>query len=164
MKIAPFSFLRSIGAMLVVIFVSACGGDGGGGGSDSAGQTSGGANARYGSLVLSGTGTNVAGTTFAALSRVGPTSQSQWYSVELSGTGLTYPSVVLAVAIDNINGTMVDFNYLISATQAAGEWVNFPVPPGTVEVTSTGITFTNLELTGYGTTTTTLILNGTLTF
>ncbi len=160
---------RAILAISAFLLITACGGGGGGGGGDgsgSSGQTSnsGTNNAPYGSLTLSGTGTNVAGTTFAALSRIGPTSMSQWYSVDLS-SGLTYPAVVLVVSLDNGTGiTMVDFNYLISSTEASGEWVNFPVPPGTVTVTSTGITFTNLELTGYGNTTTTLTLNGTLTF
>lgn len=159
--------LRTILAIFAFLLIAACGGGGGGGGDGSgSGQTSnsGTTNAPYGSLTLSGTGTNVAGTTFAALSRIGPTSMSQWYSVDLSA-GLAYPAVVLVVSLDNGTGmTMVDFNYLISSTEASGEWVNFPVPPGTVTVTPAGITFTNLDLTGYGNTTTTLTLNGTLTF
>ena len=161
--------LRTVLAVYAFLVIAACGGGGGGGGGDGSsgsGQASnpGSTNAPYGSLTLSGTGTNVAGTTFAALSRIGPTSMSQWYSVDLN-SGLTYPAVVLVVSLDNGTGiTMVDFNYLISATEASGEWVNFPVPPGTVTVTPTGITFTNLDLIGYGYTTTTLTLNGTLTF
>ena len=119
---------------------------------------------RYGSLTLSGTGTDSAGTTFNAVSRTGPTTMSQCYNVDISA-GLPYPSVVLVVATDNQTGeTMVEYNQATSSTSSV-EWVNFPVPPGTVVTTSTGVTFTNLELSGYGgTTTTRLTSNGALTF
>lgn len=156
MRTAP-SFSISAVVIFTVLLLPGCGGGGGGG--DEAGAT----NRTYGSLTLSGAGTDIAGTTFNAVSRIGPTTMSQWYSVDIS-PGLTYPSVVLVVATDNTGQTMVDFNHMISSTQASGEWVVLAAPLGTVVATSTGITITNLELRGYGGTTTTLILNGTLTF
>lgn len=156
MRTAP-SFSISAVVIFTVLLLPGCGGGGGGG--DGAGAT----NRTYGSLTLSGAGTAIAGTTFNAVSRIGPTTMSQWYSVDIS-PGLTYPSVVLVVATDNTGQTMVDFNHMISSTQASGEWVVLAAPLGTVVATSTGITITNLELRGYGGTTTTLILNGTLTF
>lgn len=153
-----FSFAAFFAAM--VLFLPACGG-GGGEGSESG--TSGQAGARYGSLTLNGTGTNVAGTTFNAVSRIGPSTLSQWYNVDISG-GLTYPSVVLVLATDSAGTISVDFNHLISSTQASGEWLNPAAPTSAVAVTPTSVTFTNLELQGYGGTNTTLIINGTLTF
>ena len=157
---APLSIFA--GFVLAVLLLPGCGGgDGAGPASPGVGDTHG----RYGSLTLSGTGTDIAGSAFNGVSRIGPTTMSQWYNVDI-GSGLTYPSVVLIVATDTQTGqTMVDFNHMISNTQASGEWVVLAAPPGTVVTTSTGVTFMNLELGGYGSTPTTrLTLNGTLTF
>lgn len=161
MKTVP-SF--SISAFLTVSFLLLAGCGGGGGGGDSPTPTPGGPSATYGSLTLSGTGTNVTGTTFNGVSRIGPTTMSQWYNVNISPS-VTYPYVVLIVAIDNTGATMVDVNHMISSTQASGEWSVLAAPPGTVVATSTSVTFTNLNLSGYGSSpTTALTLNGTLTF
>lgn len=144
------------------------GGDGGDGGSPTVTTPVGSivTSGAFGTVTLSGTGTSITGTSVAMRSRVTASSPqvslTLWQDAPVTSPP-TYPAV--AVSLGQSDGDVtVNVTYFASPQSIPGFWVTFDPPPGSVLITSTGVTFVNLVVADEGVSNTSLTLNGTLSF
>lgn len=168
MQTTSFTATSATSVILAAALLFGCGGSG------SSGSSPGGSvgAAAHGSLTIAGSGAAATGSEFPAHTRLGiggaGITTTQWYNIDLAA-GTTYPYVVLIIYRDDASGavTTVTLSRMVDANNASDQWLTQTAPtPLEVSANAAGVTFTNLTVPGYAnaSTTTSLTLNGTLSF